>query len=296
MKEVATLRPASTVILVRQHGGEVQVYLLKRSPTNRFFPGTYVFPGGEVDREDEDMILWASQVAMDRKDISQRLGGGISEAEAVAYGITAIRETFEEAGILLYNGTGPSGADMEALRSRRMQRGLSRGWLKELVLSDHVQLSLSRLVRWAHWITPEGLPKRYDTRFLMAFMPPGQECTPDYTETTHGIWVSPYKALVGNSNAEIPLSPPTLVTVHQLLNYPELVALQAEGKSRLWGDALLPRMIKLRHGTLILEPWDARYDDEVEVDERTLEKAILPPGKPFSRIWYHEGIWRPVRS
>jgi len=296
MKDMSQLRPASTVILARQHEGELQVYLLKRSPTTRFFPGTYVFPGGEVEPEDGAETLWPSHVDLDREEISRRLGGGISEAETVAHSVAAIRETFEEAGVLLCSGNGPSGEDLEALHSRRMQGGLSRGWLKDLVRSDHWRLTFSRLGRWAHWITPEGLPTRYDTRFLMAFMPPDQECMPDLTETTHGLWVNPYQALVGNSKAEIPLSPPTLVTLHQLLDYPDLDALRAEENTRLWGDALLPRMIKLRHGAIILEPWDPLYGEEVDVSERTLGEAVLPPGKPFSRIWHHEGLWRPVRS
>lgn len=293
---MSNLRPAATVILVRQHQGELQVYLVKRSAANRFFPETYVFPGGEMDREDGDMSLWLSCLDMDREEISRHLGGGIREQEAIAYGVTAIRETFEEAGVLLCSCSNPRGQELAELRSRRMEQGLSRGWLEDLVVSTDCRLGFSRLMRWAHWITPEALPRRYDTRFLLAFMPQGQECIPDLRETTDGLWVSPHKALAGNFKAQIPLSPPTLITLHQLLDYEDLDALRAETETRVWGDALLPHMITLSHGAVILEPWDPLYGEEAQVDEGGLEEAILPPGEPFSRIWYHEGIWRPVRS
>lgn len=127
-------------------------------------------------------------------------------------------------------------------------------------------------------------------------MPQGQECMPDLTETTDGLWVSPEKGLADNIKGEIPLSPPTLMTLHQLLDYEDLDDLRIEAEARLWGDALLPRFFRLSHGAIIVEPWDPMYSQDVEVNERNLESALLPVGEAFSRVWYHEGIWRPVRS
>jgi len=295
-KAVKKPRPASTVILVRQKGGELQVYLLKRSQESRFFPETYVFPGGGVKLEDRDMGLWIPHVDMDREEIFRRLGGAMSAQDAVAHGVTAIRETFEEAGVLLCRPSDSGGEMLEELLTWRMERGLPKGWLEDLVVSGGWQLEFSRLGRWAHWITPEAMPRRYEARFLVAFMPQGQECMPDQTETTDGIWASPEKALSENLKGGIPLSPPTLITLHQVMDYEDLDALRREAETRSWGDALLPRMVKLRSGAMILEPWDPFYDKDIEVNGGNLEEAVLPPGEPFSRIWYHEGIWRPVRS
>lgn len=220
----------------------------------------------------------------------------MSEQEAVAHGVTVVRETFEEAGVLLCHRNEPGQGALEELRARRTERGLPKGWLKDVVVSEGLTLEFSLLARWAHWITPEAMPRRFETRFFVAFMPRGQECTPDLTETTDGLWVSPEKGLAGNLKGGIPLSPPTLITLHQLLDYDDLDDLRIEVKTRFWGDALLPRMIKLSHGAIILEPWDPMYREDVEVDEGKMEDAILSPGEPFSRVWYHEGIWRPVRS
>jgi 8-oxo-dGTP pyrophosphatase MutT (NUDIX family) len=295
-KAVSKPRPASTVILVRQYAGELQVYLLKRSKKSRFFPGTFVFPGGEVDPEDRDMSLWISHVDIDLEEITRRIGGGISETEAVAHGVTAIRETFEEAGVLLCRHSDPDGRGLEGLRGLREERGLPRGWLKDLVVSEGWILEFSRLARWAHWITPEAMHRRYETRFFVAFMPQGQECTPDLTETTDGIWVHPKNGLAGNLKGETPLSPPTLITLHQLLDFEDLEDLRAEVNGRFWGNAMLPRMIESGHGPIIIEPWDPKYHEDIGVEEAKMEDERLSPGEPFSRIWYHEGIWKPVRS
>jgi 8-oxo-dGTP pyrophosphatase MutT (NUDIX family) len=287
-------RPASTVVLARDHHGELQVYLLKRSTRSGFFPGVYVFPGGEVDSEDRVENVWRPHLDMDCDEVSQRLGGGIPEHEAIARGVAAIRETFEEAGVLLCYHSNPGQGDFEGVCARRIDPGLPKGWLKGLVESEGWTLEFSRLTRWAHWITPELMPRRYETRFFIAFMPPEQKCVPDSMETTDGIWVSPLNGLEGNLKGEIPLSPPTLITLHQLLQYSDVGHLREDTKTRPWGDALLPRMIPLPRGSIILEPWDPMYDEEVAIDERALESAILPMEESFSRVWYHEGIWRPV--
>ena len=282
MDESSTLktpRPASTVIMARENEGELQIYLLKRSSQSNFMPGYYVFPGGTVDNEDKDPALWKGQV---------------DEEEDVAYGVSAIRETFEEAGVFLAFRNEQTTGDLERICDGRIANGLPKGWLRELVMSEGWILAFSRLKRWAHWITPALMPRRFDTRFFLVFMPQDQECIPDKMETTHGIWVSPKNGLAGNLRGEIPLSPPTVVTLHELLSYLNLQDLKKEAESRQWGKPLRPRLIPLPQGAIILEPWDPMIDQEVEIDPKGLENTILPVGKPFSRLWHHEGLWRPV--
>ena len=173
-------------------------------------------------------------------------------------------------------------------------RNYRKGWLDDLVVSEGWMLAFSKLFRWAHWITPEGMPKRYEARFFLAFIHPGQECNPDARETTHGVWVSPEKGLAKNLQGEIPLSPPTLVTLNELLQYSNMRDLKKEVQARTWGEALLPRMFNSPKGKLILEPWDPMSKKELEIDTKGLEMNCLPVGEPFSRLWYNGGIWRPV--
>jgi hypothetical protein len=90
------------------------------------------------------------------------------------------------------------------------------------------------------------------------------------------------------------LSPPTLVTLHELLQYTTLSDLKVRAKRKFWGEPRLPRFIHLDEGALILEPWDPMIRQQFEITPGRLQRLILPLGHSFSRLWYHEGIWRPV--
>lgn len=287
--------PAATVILTRQQAGELQVYLLKRNIKSGFMAGNYVFPGGVVDPEDRDFNGWRAKVDLDPSGIERRLGEGLSAPEALAYGIAAIRETFEEAGVFMAKRDGQTAVDTGRLCALRMSGALSRGWLMRQASTEGWILELAALSRWSHWITPERMKRRYDTRFFLAFMPPGQVCRPDERETVHGLWISPEKSLADNLTGEIPLSPPTLVTLHELLTYPCLADLQGQAEIRPWGDERLPRLVPLKKGVVIVEPWDRQYHQEqIKINADTLHKMVLPVGKSFSRLWYNDGIWKPV--
>jgi 8-oxo-dGTP pyrophosphatase MutT (NUDIX family) len=229
--------------------------------------------------------------------LAQSLGGGLAATEAFAYGIAAIRETFEEAGVLLAFDPDKNLKDLKWICKMRLAGELLEGWFFKFVASEDWILALSALSRWSHWITPELMKRRYDTRFFVASIPAGQQCQPDNRETTHGIWITPEKGLTGNLAGEIPLSPPTLITLHQLLNYPTLKDLEKEAKIRQWGQGLLPRLVPVDQGSVIVEPWDSQYTQkEIDINANGLEASILPVGKSFSRIWYHNGIWRPVAN
>jgi hypothetical protein len=122
-----------------------------------------------------------------------------------------------------------------------------------------------------------------------------QECSPDKEETTHGIWVTAEQGLAANLSGEIPLSPPTLVTLHELLQHKTLNELQDEVSRRGWGEPRLPRVIPVEKGAVIIEPWDPMiHEKDVGLDPAALAKLVLPVGEPFSRLWLYEGIWRPV--
>jgi 8-oxo-dGTP pyrophosphatase MutT (NUDIX family) len=271
---------------MRQHGEGLQIYLLKRSAESGFFPGNYVFPGGGVGSPDQDPHIWQTH--------ADGSAGKIAEG-ILPYYVAAIRETFEEAGVFL--GTiGESASDwFEKARNERASDGLPKGWLRDCVVNRCCLPGFSLLFPWSHWITPEGMPRRFDTRFFMAVMPPEQACSPDRREAVDGVWISPEEALIGNLRSQIPLSPPTLVTLQQLLTYKKIEDLEAGLKGRGWGEPIVPRLVRLSRGAMIVEPWDPMYDREFEVDADRLESGLVPLPEPFSRIWFHEGVWRPVR-
>ena len=282
----ATPSPSATLILAREDEAGIEVYLLRRSAASKFMPGTYVFPGGNLEPEDMDAAFWQGQVDLPVEQLEPSLDGAVDRM--LPFAVAAIRETWEEAGLLLaaprkgVSGTEPIG-ESGTLFTRRIQE-------------DGLVLSVSRLGRWHHWITPELMPRRFDTYFFVAPVGQDQRCRPDNHETVHGTWANPLKALTENDQGTLPLSPPTLVTLHQLLPFADLDTLVAETSSRSWPAPIMPRLWPLEKGALIIEPWDPDYAREsVNVDIDRLEADILPVGAPFSRLWRHRGLCRPVR-
>lgn len=289
--------PASTVILVREYDCQLEVYLLKRSSKSGFMAGNYVFPGGMVDEEDRNFQFWKDHVDLDEKTMAQKLGGNLKAEEALAFSIAAIRETLEEAGIFLAQRTSSKVGDWEHIQKLRLSPNLSVNWFQELAIVKDWVLALSELYPWSHWITPEKMKRRFDTRFFLAVMPADQVCRPDDRETTHGLWISPRQGLRDNMSGKIPLSPPTLITLHSLLAYRNLQDLIKKAEKQDWGKPIRPRLVPLDKGAVIIEPWDSMYDsEEIKLDNDLLAKALLAVGEPFSRIWYNKGIWRPVKG
>ncbi len=292
---VPAIRQASTVILVRENNKVLEVYLLKRSTKSGFMGGLYVFPGGVVDPDDKGIDSWGSHIDMTPEQIDNRLGGHtISFEDTLGFSIAAIRETLEEAGVFIISGTDKTREDMDGIVSYRLNRNLPKSWFRTRMKDENWTLAFSSLGRWSHWITPELMKKRFDTRFFIVFMPENQTCVPDQMETSHGIWLPPQTALDQNLEGKTPLSPPTVVTLTQLLKFKDLTALNHEIKNRPWGNPIAPRLVPSSNGPVILEPWDALCDTDIEIDTSDISNKVLPPGSEFSRIWCDKGVWKPV--
>ncbi|MCP4576056.1 MAG: NUDIX domain-containing protein [Deltaproteobacteria bacterium] len=290
-------KPAATLILVKPHGNAFKVYLLKRSLKSRFMPGVHVFPGGMVDLEDRDLAAWVDHLDMTPGDMQQKLGAeGLEVKDTLSFVMAAIRETFEEAGVLLVNEKENRGPDLESLLKKRDGGHLEPGWFKSFMTATGWMPAVSKLHRWSHWITPRLMRLRFDTRFFLALMPENQVCRPDRKETTEGRWVTPKEGLTGNLSGEIPLSPPAVVTLHDLLAYPYMDDLMKAGSKRPWGDIIEPQLVPMEQGAMIIEPWDPMYGrDHIQIEEATLENHVLDPEVPFSRLWNDGRLWRPVR-
>ena len=293
----STLRQASTVILVRERKEKPEVYLLRRSTSSGFMGGLYVFPGGVVDPEDKGFNVWGPFLGLGQDEIGKKLGGNAFSGEDIlAFSIAAIRETLEEAGVLIARTENKTKADFDYICKYRMNKGLDRSWFREKIMENKLILALSSLHRWSHWITPELMKKRFDTRFFIVFMPEGQSCVPDDKETKHGIWLTPKKTLELNLELQVPLSPPTVVTLTELMQYNTLEDLGQALQKRTWGEPISPRLVLSSQGPVIIEPWDAKYNTDYKIDTKELKEKILPPGSPFSRIWCDNGVWKPIAA
>jgi 8-oxo-dGTP pyrophosphatase MutT (NUDIX family) len=293
----ADIIPAATIILVREQAGALQVYLLKRSPKSRFMAGNFVFPGGTLNGHDQQFKVLPNCCDMTPEEITLRFGPQLAYGQALAYCVAAVRETLEEAGIFMAERRDSSTADLERIDRLRLAADHAPDWFFQLVANEQWCLTLSALYSWSHWITPALMKRRFDTRFFLAEMPADQFCRPDARETVQGLWLSPRQALLGNLAGTVSLSPPTLVTLHELSKYRRLADLKTEVATRSWGKAIQPRLVALPQGAVIVEPWDPQYHQNViKIDPENLPASILPVGTPFSRIWLDQGIWKPVSA
>ena len=294
---LAKALPAATVILAREHQSVLEVYLLKRHAGSGFMAGNHVFPGGILDGADWKLAVWQNHVDLAGESLCKRLGGDLSTEQIMAYGVAAIRETLEEAGVFFANRMNQAETDLKRIADHRCRAGLPREWFLNLVISEGWTLAFSALYRWSRWITPLLMKRRFDTRFFLAFMPSGQRCQPDGRETTEGCWIHPAKGLAANMSGEISLAPPTLVVLQELSKYRTLADLKKAAQTRIWGSANLPRLIPLKEGAMLVEPWDAQYHrPQITIDASGLTEALLPAGAPFSRIWYHKGRSLPIKA
>jgi 8-oxo-dGTP pyrophosphatase MutT (NUDIX family) len=258
MTQAVIPRPASTILLLRDGAaGEIEVFMMVRHYEIDFNSGALVFPGGSVDKGDHEIIA--------RPELY--LGGEGLEAGSLSFRIAAIRETFEESGILLARSRG-SNSLLEARRAAeieaRSRAALCEGKTTFLnVLADNeLLLALDELVPYAHWITPEGMPKRFDTWFFLAAAPPEQAGAHDGKESTDSIWVSPREALAGGESGRFKLPFPTTRNLIRLGKQTSVRAALNDSKGRKV-VTVMPVMTKLNGGRQLRIPLEAGYDGDV---------------------------------
>jgi 8-oxo-dGTP pyrophosphatase MutT (NUDIX family) len=224
----ATPRQAATVLLLRDGAAGLEVYLLRRTQGMPFAGGMTAYPGGGVDPRDGDTeIAWAGP-----SPAEWATAFGCDERTARELVCAAVRETFEEAGVLLAgspgNGSGPgsvvpdvSGEDWEEQRQALLTRELS---LAELLAGRGLALRSDLLRPFAHWITPPVEPRRYDTKFFAAALPVGQEARHISSEADEADWLTPAAALAELHAGSRPMLPPTSHTLGQLAPFPDVAA------------------------------------------------------------------------
>jgi len=204
----------------------MEVLMVLRSSRSSFVPGSYVFPGGRVDDEDREDHMTRLVSAVDREELNRVIEGPKDDARARGIWIAALRETFEEAGLMLASprgGTGLVAFDTPEIRERfRVYRDdlrHDRTTLREILDKEDLTLALDRLCFFSHWITPEFYPIRYDTRFFVTVLPPGQEARHDGDEVTHHLWIRPRSALEGYLSGRMHMVVPTIVMLEELCGF-----------------------------------------------------------------------------
>lgn len=272
-------RDAATVVLLRDgpasSGRGIEVYLVKRSRTVDFMAGAHVFPGGRLDKADSSASACALLSAA-AASLQQRLGEPLPAMQAAGLFVAAIRETFEEAGLLY--GKIAAGWNLGDARAA-VAGGAQFATLME-------QIDAAALVPWVRWVTPVVSPRRFDARFFLARAPEGQEPRVDGREATEGLWISPREALHRWLEDEMLLAPATAKSLDALLAF-ETVADALAAAARRLPPVLMPHVWndKERGQAYISLPGDPRHS-----------MAEDPLGGSILRLQLETGRYRPVTA
>lgn len=197
-------RPSASVILVRDGRDGLETFMVRRHARSPVAPSAYVFPGGTVRADDRQPRT--PDAATLASELSARSDMPVSEQEAVAFYVCAIRELFEEAGVLLARrgngqllGVAEDGVStQERLETMRLALQAGELTLATVLENNGWQPAYDLLIPFSHWITPRQLAARFDTRFFVAELPPSQFALHDTIETSEGVWLSPSKVLDGD--------------------------------------------------------------------------------------------------
>ncbi|GGN06273.1 NUDIX hydrolase [Streptomyces fuscichromogenes] len=258
---------AATVLLLKDTPDGPVVHMLRRRASMAFAGGAYAYPGGGVDpRDDDHQVRWAGPT---RAWWADRLG--VDEAGAQAIVCAAVRETYEEAGVLLAGSAADAvvgdttGDDWEADRAALVARELS---FAQFLDRRGLVLRSDLLGAWTRWITPEFESRRYDTWFFVAALPAGQRTRNASTEADRTVWIRPPEAAAGYDKGELLMMPPTIATLRQLTPYATAAGALAAAPAR----DMTPVMAhaRLADGEIVLTwPGHAEFTKRIPTDLTT---------------------------
>ena len=275
-------RPAATLILVRDVGSGMEVFMIRRTQSAVFMGGAHVFPGGGVDATDAAEDLAAYCEGLDDIEASRLLG---VERGGLAYWVAAVRECFEEAGLLLAHDSGGNYVDLDQAQRTQVfaqwRESVRAGHasLADLCREQQLRLAAGRLVYYSHWITQPGRPRRYDTRFFVAEAPAAQTPSHDNSETVGHVWIRPAEALDRHRRGEMQLVFPTIKTLESIAGFDSAAALMAFARSPRKMPAMAPRSASSREGMKLLVPGDYAYAEVGRLDPEgkgTASSEITP--------------------
>ncbi|CAN5406448.1 NUDIX hydrolase [soil metagenome] len=273
------LRPAATVVMLRDAPAGLEVFLMKRHTLSDVLGGAYVFPGGKVDAADAELDISAHldqplqvlHAGLNEADISECTAGGLY--------VAALREAFEESGVLFAQGL--AAQEIDPARAAALLR---EGHGFNAVLARlGLRLQTRSLVPWSRWITPTSpsvMNKRFDTRFFVSAVPAGQVAVHDNHETTESVWLSPRTALQQYWSSQITLAPPQIMSLVQLSRHASVASVMAQARGRM-PLLIQPEPFDLDGSRVICYPGDARH---------SLREPILPGP---TRLYYRNKRFEP---
>jgi 8-oxo-dGTP pyrophosphatase MutT (NUDIX family) len=264
------IKDASTVIVLRESGSGLETFMLCRHQQSGFMGGAHVFPGGKVDASDSD-ARWLKRVDRSPEEITAGLGEADSD-RGLGLLVAGVRETFEEAGVLLASTA--EGADLAHAR-RRLHDGAP---FIDLADAIDMRIDAMALAPYARWITPKMESRRFDTRFYIAVIPEGQTASHDGSETTSAVWLRPSIAIDDMIAGKIKLAPPTVRTLQWLAEFGDAQSVIEEALSRK-PPLVRPRLVTGDDGWFLALPGDPEHPED----------EIALPGA--TRMVFDNGAW-----
>ncbi|MEO6624992.1 MAG: NUDIX hydrolase [Burkholderiaceae bacterium] len=223
-------RAAATVVMLRDAAAGLEVFLIRRHGLSDVLGGAHVFPGGKVDVADAQLDM-ATHVDQPVSQLHAALGeNALEPLTAAGLYVAALREAFEETGVLYANGANVA---LAARAAAMLREGRS---FDQTLAALALRLSASGLAPWSRWITPlvpSMQNKRFDTRFFVAAVPPGQQATHDNHEATESVWLSPRAALQRYWDRAIELAPPQIMSLAHLACHASVASVMTEARGRL---------------------------------------------------------------
>ena len=283
--EIVTTPPrdAATVVMLRDAPEGLEVFLLQRHGASDVLGGAYVFPGGKIDAADAELIAQLDQPVA---ALQAALGEAQTPADlAASCYVAALREAFEESGVLFAHGA----AAAQVARATALLRE-GHGFA-ELLTQLGLQLATRDMLPWSRWITPR-MPsvsnKRFDTRFFVAAVPPDQKPRHDDVEATASLWIAPRTALQQYWEGRISLAPPQIMSLGHLARHRSVASVLQEARQRR-PPLILPEPFDQDGVRVLTYPGDAHHS----VRERALPgpTRLLHRNKRFEPEAGLEALW-----
>ncbi|MDY0012007.1 MAG: MBL fold metallo-hydrolase [Rhodocyclaceae bacterium] len=275
-------RPAATLVLVRDSIQGLEVFMMRRSPKSSFLGDFHVFPGGAVDADD-DFALWVPMAG----DFDDARASCILNLErgGFAYWLAAIRECFEEAGLLLAQEAGGELVRIDtperiaAFAALREQLNDGTLGFRQFLAQQGLRPAFEGMAYFSHWLAPKGTQPRFDTRFFVAVAPPAQEPSHDQGETVAHAWLRPEEALARRDRGEFQLILPTAKTLELLAQFGDCATLLTHFQQSRSIPMTLPRRATGRDGPRSVLPQDYAYAEVGKLDPEghaTASYEIIP--------------------